>query len=110
MRQHASFFIASCMCFATAASAGPITYEIFADTSSIAGTAGSLDFNFDPGPLTSQSASLQILDFTSDGTLAGGSCLTGGPCLTGDVSGLLPSTVTFDTSKDSRSAQRLPSM
>src|SRR6202035_5105446 len=41
--------------------------------------------------LTTQSASLQILNFTSDGTLAG-NC----PCIMGDVSGQLPATLTFD--------------
>jgi PEP-CTERM motif len=40
--------------------------------------------------LVSQSASLQILGFTSNGTLAGS------PTLTGDVSGALPATLTFD--------------
>jgi hypothetical protein len=71
--------------------AGPITYNITVNTSSISGTMGSLDFNFNPGPLVSQAASLQILTFTSDGTLAG-AC----PCGTGDVSGQLPATLTFD--------------
>jgi hypothetical protein len=52
---------------------------------------GSLDFNFNPGPFVTQSASLQILNFTSDGTLAG-AC----PCGTGDVSGQLPAAVTFE--------------
>jgi len=33
------------------------------DTSSIAGTAGSLDFNFNPGPLVTQAAALQVLVF-----------------------------------------------
>ena len=37
-----------------------------------------------------QSASLQILNFTSNGTLAGS------PTLTGDVAGALPGTVNFD--------------
>jgi len=46
--------------------------------------------NFNPGPLVTQSASLQILNFTSDGTLAGS------PTLTGDVAGALPATLTFD--------------
>src|SRR5580658_8609026 len=76
---------------ASLASAGPITYNVTVNTSSIAGTAGSLDFNFDPGPLVTQFAQLQILGFTSDGMLAG-AC----PCITGDVSGQLPSTLTFD--------------
>jgi hypothetical protein len=49
-----------------------------------------LDFNFNPGPLVTQAASLQILSFSSDGTLAGS------PTLTGDVSGALPATLTFD--------------
>jgi hypothetical protein len=71
--------------------AGPITYDVTVNTSSIAGAAGSLDFNFNPGPLVSQLAQLQILAFTSDGTLAG-AC----PCISGDVTGQLPATLTFD--------------
>jgi hypothetical protein len=51
---------------------------------------GSLDFEFNPGPLVTQAASLQILNFASDGSLAGS------PALTGDVAGALPATVTFD--------------
>jgi hypothetical protein len=69
--------------------AGPITYDVTVNTSSISGTAGSLDFNFNPGSV-SQLAQLQILTFSSDGTLAG-NC----PCITGDVTGQLPSTLTF---------------
>jgi hypothetical protein len=91
MLQRWSLFIASCLCFASIASAGAIIYDVTVNTSSISGTAGSLDFNFNPGPLVTQSASLQILSFTSDGTLAG-AC----PCGTGDVTGQLPATVTFD--------------
>ena len=77
-------------CFAGLASAETI-YDVAVDTSSISGTTGSLDFNFNPGPSATQSASLQILNFTSDGALAG-NC----PCGTGDVSGQLPATLTFD--------------
>jgi hypothetical protein len=79
------------LCSAGLASAGPITSNATVNTSSISGTAGSLDFNFNPGPLVTQSASLQILTFTSDGTVAG-AC----PCRTGDVTGQLPATLTFD--------------
>jgi PEP-CTERM motif len=78
------------LCFASIASAAPITYDVSVDSSSISGTAGSLDFEFNPGPLVTQVASAQILNFTSDGVLAGS------PMLTGDVSGALPGTVTFD--------------
>jgi hypothetical protein len=70
--------------------AAPITYDVSVDTSSISGTAGSLDFNFNPGPLVTQAADLQILGFASDGSVAGS------PTLTGDVSGALPPTLTFD--------------
>jgi hypothetical protein len=72
------------------ASADAVTYQVTVDTSSIAGTAGSLDFQFDPGSLITQAANLQISGFTSDGSLAGA------PSLTGDVSGTLPGSVTFD--------------
>lgn len=76
---------------AVSAMASPIMYDVTVDTSSITGTMGSLDFNFNPGPLVTQFAQLQILSFTSDGTLAG-AC----PCGTGDVIGQLPATLTFD--------------
>jgi len=85
-----SLVIASLFFVASIAKADPVTYTVTVDTSSITGTAGSLDFQFNPGPLTTQAASLQILGFTSDGTLAGT------PSLTGDVSGALPGTLTFD--------------
>jgi len=90
MGKGALLLIAAFLCFASMASAAPITYDVTVDTSSISGTAGSLDFNFNPGPLVTQTASLQILDFTSDGVLGGS------PSLTGDVAGALPSTLTFD--------------
>lgn len=78
------------LCFVVSASASPITYDVTVNTFSIAGTAGSLDINFNPLLLTPKAASLQILYFSTDGTLAGT------PALTGDVSGALPSAVTFD--------------
>ena len=68
-------------CLAGAAYASPITYLVTVNTSSIAGTQGSLDFNFNPGPLTSQAASAQILSFSSNGSLIGS------PSLTGDATG-----------------------
>jgi hypothetical protein len=91
MRLHLALFGTLFSCFAGFASAGVITYDVTVNTSSIVGTAGSLDFNFNPGPLTTQFASLQILDFTSDGALAG-DC----PCGTGDVNGQLSSALIFD--------------
>ncbi len=40
------------------------------DTSSIAGTTGSLDFQFNPGPTSGQAATVTVLDFTG-GSFAG---------------------------------------
>jgi hypothetical protein len=82
--------IASVLAFASVAPAAPIDYQVSVDTSSLLGTAGSLDFNFEPGPLVTQAASLQIRGFATDGTPAGG------PTLSGDVSGALPATLSFD--------------
>ena len=76
--------------FATAVASASTTYDVTVDTSSITGDSGSLDFQFNPGPFVTQSASLQLSNFTSDGSLAGVEQLTG------DVSGALPGTVTFD--------------
>jgi hypothetical protein len=65
-------------------------YTVTVDTSSINSTAGYLDFQFNPGLFPgSQAATLQIQNFTTDGTL-------GTPTPTGDVSGALPGTVAFD--------------
>src|ERR1700733_7842148 len=80
------------LCAAHFATAGPTTYSVTVNTSSIAGTTGSLDFNFNPGPLVTQAASLQILNFSSNGTL-------GSPALTGDAAGTLPAALTFDNAK-----------
>ncbi|MCX6632836.1 MAG: NF038129 family PEP-CTERM protein [Candidatus Solibacter sp.] len=83
------FVLSAFMCFVSVASAD-FMYQVTVDTSTISGTAGSFDLQFNPGPLVSQSAFLQILSFASDGTLAGL------PQLTGDVNGALPTTLTFD--------------
>ena len=90
MHRRKVFLGALLLCFAVSASAAPIIYVVTIDTSSIAGTAGSLDYNFNPRSLTTQAASIQILGFSSDGSLAGS------PALTGDVSGASPSALTFD--------------
>ena len=49
------------------AAASPVTYDVTINTASIAGKSGSLDFNFNPGLLVSQAASLQILSFRLTG-------------------------------------------
>lgn len=82
-------FIALLLGGVGSAMADGLTYNVTVDTSSIVGTGGSLDFQFNPGPLVTQTANLQIQSFTSSGTL-------GSPMLSGDVGGALPGTVSFD--------------
>jgi hypothetical protein len=96
MHHSSSLLIASVICFASAVSAAPITYAVNVNTSSITGTAGSLDFNFNPGLSATQAASLQILSFASNGSLVNCAANVQGFCPTGDVSGQLPATLTFD--------------
>ena len=78
--------VALSMFAVTAAEAGVI-YHVTVDTSSVSGTTGFLDFQFNPGNATSQPATAVISGFTG-GTF-------GAPSTTGDVSGTLPATTTF---------------
>lgn len=73
---------------ATAAHADTLV-SVVENTSSINGTSGSLDFQFNPGPLVTQAATVKILGFT------GGSFI-GTPATTSSVSGgPLPAAVTI---------------
>jgi hypothetical protein len=90
MLQQSCLFFAWLPLLAGVASADPVTYQVTVNTSSIAGIDGSLDFNFNPGPLVTQAASLQVLNFTGNGLLAGSTLFNG------DANGALPSTLTFD--------------
>ena len=65
-----------------------VVFAVTVDTSSVNGTPGFLDFQFNAGNATTQAATATISDFTG-GTLAGA------PSTTGDVSGTLPPTITL---------------
>jgi hypothetical protein len=68
-----------------------VSYEISVNTSSVEGTDGYLDFQFNPGGFTPvDSASATLTGFFTDGTLT-----TEAPPL-GAVTGSLPGTVTID--------------
>ena len=62
------------------------SYNVAIDTSSLATTAGALDFQFNPGSNTLGDATATISNFYTDGSL-----LAAYP--TGDVTGTLPTTV-----------------
>lgn len=77
-----------------ATSAAPITYNVTVDTSSIpSNTAGSLDFQFNPGGPTAQSATATVSSFNSVGGTVGTEITR-----YGGASGLLPGTVTIANS------------
>jgi hypothetical protein len=71
------------------AEAAPITFSVLVNTSSISGVAGNLDFQFNPGPTSSDPAFVTISGFSSDGTLVGA------PDIIGAAAGALPGTVTI---------------
>ena len=83
------FAIAGLLSCGVGAQASPVNYAVTVNTSSLAGTMGSLDFNFDPGPLGSQAASAQITNIT-------GGVLSGSPVLSGDATSSLPAIFSFD--------------
>ena len=70
--------------------AGMITYDVTAQTASLTGSSGYIDFQFNPQGSTSLLATASVTSFVTDGTL-------GAPLAPlGDVSGTLPGTVTLD--------------
>jgi hypothetical protein len=78
---------------ATPARAASITYEVHVDTTSLSGTLGYLDFQFNPGGLDALAATAAITGFNPyDATLIPSAILTG------DASGELPADVTLGNS------------
>jgi hypothetical protein len=68
-----------------------VTYFVTVNTSSVNGTSGFLDFQFNPGNVTTQAATATISNFK-------GGMLAAAPAITGNVSGMLPGTVMFGNS------------
>jgi|SRR5208282_4585635 len=81
--------IAVCM-FAASSAFADFSYDFSVNTSSINGTAGYIDLQFNPGISSTGSASATITNFTSDATL--GTATPSGS----SVTGTLPSTVTIN--------------
>jgi hypothetical protein len=70
--------------------AASVSYMVNLDTSSVNGTSGFVDLQFNPGNASSQPATIQIVNFDPDG-----GTLVGAPMITGGVTGVLPGTLTF---------------
>jgi hypothetical protein len=89
---------AACVLFAAAIplAAGPISYQVSVDTSSVSGNSGFLNFEFDPGDLSSQLATATMSNFTGIALQLSNP----GNAVTGDITGTLPGTVTFVNDQD----------
>jgi hypothetical protein len=88
MRKCQILAVLFCVLAANAALADPI-YVVTMNTSGASGTTGSLDFQFDPGPLMTQAATVQITFFT-------GGSFVGLPQTLGGVTGELPAPITIN--------------
>jgi hypothetical protein len=71
--------------------AGSVIYHVTVDTSALNGESGYVDFQFNPGDSSAETATATITDFHT----VGGS-LVGSAILTGDASGMLPGALTLD--------------
>lgn len=72
-------------------SAGGVSYNISVDTSSLNSQSGYLDFQFNPGGSSAESANASVTGFQSIGAILAAVAID-----TGDASGSLPGTLTFD--------------
>ena len=83
--------LSATLLLAGGAQANAISYEVSVDTSSLLGTDGYVDFQFNPGsPAPSDPGSAILTDFDTDGAL------TTAASPFGDVTGSFPGTVTIN--------------
>lgn len=68
-----------------------LSFQVSADTSSLSGQSGYLDFQFNPGDSSALAATATVTNFLSLGGI-----LAPAPTLTGDATGSLPGTLTLD--------------
>src|SRR5262245_36034226 len=98
MRPRPAFRVLAALIFAAIslaatapAGAGSIKFCVMVDTSDIQGTAGQLDFQFNPGPLGSQPATATVSLFESTGAVLGTTAMH-----EGGGSGVLPGDLTLN--------------
>jgi len=72
------------------ARAGPVTYQVSVNTAALSGQSGNLDFQFNPGSSSAESATATVTNFQTIGGV-----LSQPATLTGDATGSLPSTLTL---------------
>ena len=69
--------------------ASPLNYQIIVDTSTLLGSGGYVDLQFNPGTITAPGAQAALTSFSSDATLLSGAEVTG------NVTGALPGALLF---------------
>jgi hypothetical protein len=77
---------------AAPARAGSVTYDVTVDTSSLGGTSGYIDSQFNPGGSGAAAATATVTGFSPGGSLQSAAPFNG---ISGSVSGMLPGTLTF---------------
>jgi hypothetical protein len=78
------------LCFGISLSASPVSFQVNVDTSSIAGTTGNVEFQYNPGGGVTDPSFVTIDLFTPGGQLNGVRQITGA------VTGLLPGSLRID--------------
>jgi hypothetical protein len=93
MQQVKQWFVVAVFAFVTlqpfATASAATVYQVSVDTSSLYGTTGYLDLQFNPGDVTSPSATATLRGFSGDVTLDSGAVVDG------SASGALPGTLSF---------------
>lgn len=77
----------------TPARADPVTFNVSVNTSSIAGTNGFINFQFNPGGMGAEMATAMVTAFTQSGGMLAATSMNSGA-----VVGMLPGPVTFTNS------------
>jgi hypothetical protein len=77
---------------AGSARAGSVTYNVSVNTSSLDGSSGYIDSQFNPGGSGALPATAAVSGFVTDGSLQSAAPLNS---ISGSVSGMLPATLTF---------------
>src|SRR6185369_8428808 len=80
------------LCLGISLNATPVSYQVNVNTVSLSGTTGNVDFQYNPGPGTTDPSFITIDFFTPGGGLFGA------PFTVGGVTGILPGAVTINNS------------
>jgi hypothetical protein len=90
LARHGLIIASAIAAFCTQTAAGPVVYHVTVNTSSVSGTSGFLEMQFNPGAVSTQLATATVSSFNG-----GGGTLGSADPNIGDVGGTLPGSLTF---------------